>query len=633
MCKTHFGQPLNAPDIRSMSENNYLVSARKYRPQDWDSVVGQSGITQTLQKAISLGTIAQAYLFCGPRGVGKTTSARIFARAINGFEPDDDAMAFNVFELDAASNNKVEDIRSIVEQVRIPPQYGTYKVYIIDEVHMLSQAAFNAFLKTLEEPPPHAVFILATTEKHKILPTILSRCQIFDFHRITVPDMVLHLQEIAIKEGVKTTPEALHVIAAKADGALRDALSMFDQLIAFAGKDLTYDIVTEQLHVLDHDVYFEVLDFALNSNIPDSLLLFDNVLARGFDAHHFLSGLGNHLRSLMVCRDERTLKLMEATPEVKAKFSEQAANADLHFIVDALSITNEADTQYRMSQHQRLLVELAVMKICSLKGPSNSDNQKPLPSAEKKKSFNELIPPSNLKKIAQKEPVPIEPVQAEVVQADVVQADIVQENLIQDVGIEVIDKIEEPVQVKPVQVKPISSVQVESAVTKSKKIVSGGLRGGGMKLAGKSKNLAETIDSSSKIDENEVDESWSEEVTIDKVKAAWDLFVEGHRISKRVSLVSTLTMCELDLKDNVVVFNVLNSLQEEQLNDERADLLFHLRKTVKNALLELSIEIIKSEDGNDEPKVFLTDKERYMEMIKKNPNLDELRKRLDLDLG
>ena len=633
MCKTHFGQPLNAPDIRSMSENNYLVSARKYRPQDWDSVVGQSGITQTLQKAISLGTIAQAYLFCGPRGVGKTTSARIFARAINGFEPDDDAMAFNVFELDAASNNKVEDIRSIVEQVRIPPQYGTYKVYIIDEVHMLSQAAFNAFLKTLEEPPPHAVFILATTEKHKILPTILSRCQIFDFHRITVPDMVLHLQEIAIKEGVKTTPEALHVIAAKADGALRDALSMFDQLIAFAGKDLSYEIVTEQLHVLDHDVYFEVLDFALNSNIPDSLLLFDHVLARGFDAHHFLSGLGNHLRNLMVCRDERTLKLMEATPEVKSKFSEQAANADLRFIVDALSITNEADTQYRISQHQRLLVELAVMKICSLKGPPNSDNQKPLPSAEKKKSFNELIPPSNLKKSAQKEPVPIEPVQA-----DVVQEKVVQENLIQEEDIKVIDKIEEPVQVEPVQVepvaiKPISSVPVNSSVPKSKKIVSGGLRGGGMKLAGKSKNLAETIDSSAKSDENEVDESWSEKVTIEKVKSAWDLFVEGHRIAKRVSLVSTLTMCELDLKDNVVVFNVLNSLQEEQLNDERADLLFHLRKTVRNALLELSIEIIKSEDGHDEPKVFLTDKERYMEMIKKNPNLDELRKRLDLDLG
>jgi len=566
-----------------MSENNYLVSARKYRPQDWDSVVGQSGITQTLQKAISSCTIAQAYLFCGPRGVGKTTCARIFARAINGFEPDDDAMAFNVFELDAASNNKVEDIRSIVEQVRIPPQHGVYKVYIIDEVHMLSQSAFNAFLKTLEEPPPHAVFILATTEKHKILPTILSRCQIFDFHRITVPDIVSSLQEIAVKEGVKTTPEALHIIAAKADGALRDALSMFDQLIAFAGKELTYDIVTEQLHVLDNDTYFEIVDFALNANIPDSLLLFDSVLARGFDAHHFLSGLGNHLRSLMVCRDPRTLKLMEATPEVKTKFSEQASIADLHFIVDALSITNEADTQYRTSQHQRLLVELAVMKICSLK--SSSEN--PLPSVEKKKSFNELIPPDLTSVVEVKEK-------------------------------------EKP---KPIAKQAVSPVPV------AKKVESGKLRGGGVKLAGKSKSLSETGKSDIDNKENEVDESWKEEVTIEKIKAAWDLFIDIHKKSKRVSLVSTLTMCELELKGNVVIFNVLNELQEVQLNDERTDLLFHLRKNVKNSLIELSIKVIPSEDGDDAPKTFLTDKERYMDMVKKNPSLDDLRKRLDLDLG
>ena len=356
-----------------MSDTQYLVSARKYRPQDWGEVVGQDGITQTLKQAISSGQIAQAYLFCGPRGVGKTTSARIFARAINGFSPDDDALSFNVFELDAASNNKVEDIRSIVEQVRIPPQNGKYKVYIIDEVHMLSQAAFNAFLKTLEEPPSHAVFILATTEKHKILPTILSRCQIFDFHRISVPSMVSHLKEIATKEGVNASEEGLHVIAAKADGALRDSLSMFDQLVAFAGKDLTYEVVTEQLHVLDHDTYFEVIDFALTANIPDSLLLFDNVLARGFDAHHFLTGLGSHLRNLMVCRDAKTLALFEATPEVKKKYAEQAAKANLYFIVGALDVVNEADTQYRTSQHQRLLVELAIMKICSLQ------------SAEKKK--------------------------------------------------------------------------------------------------------------------------------------------------------------------------------------------------------------------------------------------------------
>ena len=583
-----------------MSENNYLVSARKYRPQDWDSVVGQSGITQTLQKAISSGTIAQAYLFCGPRGVGKTTSARIFARAINGFAPDDDAMAFNVFELDAASNNKVEDIRSIVEQVRIPPQHGVYKVYIIDEVHMLSQAAFNAFLKTLEEPPAHAVFILATTEKHKILPTILSRCQIFDFHRITVPDIVSSLQEIAVKEGVKTTPEALHVIAAKADGALRDALSMFDQLIAFAGKELTYDIVTEQLHVLDHDTYFKIIDFALSANIPDSLLLFDSVLARDFDAHHFLSGLGNHGRSLMVCRDSRTLQLMEATPEVKTRFSEQASLTDLHFIVDALSITNESDTQYRTSQQQRLLVELAVMKICSLKGSSEN----PLPSVEKKKSFNELIPPDLEGVVEVNEKPKLKDKQA--------------------VSFVIPTPTPAP---KPQKLKEISSVPV------AKKVVSGKLRGGGVKLAGKSKSLSETVNSDFDNKENELDESWKEEVTIEKIKAALVLFIDIHKKAKRVSLVSTLTMCELELKGNVVIFNVLNALQEVQLNDERTDLLFHFRKNVKNSFIELSINVIPSEDGDDAPKTFLTDKERYMDMVKKNPSLDVLRKRLDLDLG
>ena len=348
-----------------MSEQPYLVSARKYRPQAWDAVVGQSGITQTLQQSIASGQIAQAYLFCGPRGVGKTTSARIFARAINGFDVQDEAMSFNVFELDAASNNKVEDIRSIVDQVRIPPQQGKYKVYIIDEVHMLSQAAFNAFLKTLEEPPAHAVFILATTEKHKILPTILSRCQIFDFHRITVPDAVAHLQHIATQEGVNAEEEALHVIAQKADGALRDALSMFDQLVAFAGKNLTYQAVTEQLHVLDHDTYFTLTDQALASDIPGAMLLFNDVMARGFDAHHFITGWANHLRNLMVCRDPQTLKLVEATDDVKAKFQDQASRADLFFLVGGLDVLNQADVQYRGSQHQRLLVELALMQICS----------------------------------------------------------------------------------------------------------------------------------------------------------------------------------------------------------------------------------------------------------------------------
>ena len=616
LCKTTLVMRSLAPDIRGMSDTPYLVSARKYRPQDWESVVGQDGITQTLQQAISSNQIAQAYLFCGPRGVGKTTSARIFARAINQFAPDDDAMAFNVFELDAASNNKVEDIRSIVEQVRIPPQHGTYKVYIIDEVHMLSQAAFNAFLKTLEEPPPHAVFILATTEKHKILPTILSRCQIFDFHRITVPDIVTHLQEIAVKEGVETTEAALHVIASKADGALRDALSMFDQLVAFAGKNLTYEVVTEQLHVLDHDTFFEFIDFALQSNISDSLLLFDGVLARGFDAHHFLSGLGNHIRNLMVCRDVSTLKLMEATPEVKTRFSAQSAQTDLHFIIDALTVVNEADVQYRTSQHQRLLVELAVMKICSLQGGFDST----LPSAKKKKRTDALISPASAPTsspaaatIPVPAPVPV-PAPAPV-----------------SVSAPVPVPVPAPA---PVSVSAPAPAPVPAPVPApaSAPVVSGKLRGGGVKLAGKSKHFAEAPDSSVKKVEIDIDQTWKEKVTAEGLKLAWDLFVEKQRVHKRVSLVSTLKMCAYELKGNVVCFRVVNALQEAQLDGERTDLLNHLRKEVRNAALELSIEIAASNEGEEDGVTYFSEKERYQKMVDKNPTLEELRKRLDLDL-
>jgi DNA polymerase-3 subunit gamma/tau len=638
LCKTTLVMRSLAPDIRRMSDTPYLVSARKYRPQDWESVVGQDGITQTLQQAISSNQIAQAYLFCGPRGVGKTTSARIFARAINQFAPDDDAMAFNVFELDAASNNKVEDIRSIVEQVRIPPQHGTYKVYIIDEVHMLSQAAFNAFLKTLEEPPPHAVFILATTEKHKILPTILSRCQIFDFHRITVPDIVTHLQEIAVKEGVETTEAALHVIASKADGALRDALSMFDQLIAFAGKNLTYEVVTEQLHVLDHDTFFEFIDFALQSNISDSLLLFDGVLARGFDAHHFLSGLGNHIRNLMVCRDVSTLKLMEATPEVKTRFSEQSAQTDLHFIIDALSVVNEADVQYRTSQHQRLLVELAVMKICSLQGGFDST----LPSAEKKKRTDALISPASAPTSSPAAatvpvsapapaPVPVStpaPAPVPVSASASVSAPIpapAPEPVPAPVSVSAPAPAPEPVPASVPAPEPLP-------VPAPSPVVSGKLRGGGVKLAGKSKHFAEATDSSVKKIEIDIDQTWKEKVTAEGLKLAWDLFVEKQRVNKRVSLVSTLKMCAYELKGNVVCFRVVNALQEAQLDGERTDLLNHLRKEVRNAALELSIEIAASNEGEEDGVSYFSEKERYQKMVDKNPTLEELRKRLDLDL-
>lgn len=349
---------------------NFVVSARKYRPLGFDEVVGQSHITTTLKNAIDNNHLAQALLFCGPRGVGKTTCARILARMVNGMmETDnvDSSNALNIYELDAASNNSVDDIRNLIDQVRYPPQQGNFKVYIIDEVHMLSNQAFNAFLKTLEEPPSYAIFILATTEKHKVIPTILSRCQIFDFNRIEISDITWQLKQIAEKENIEAEEEALHLIAQKADGALRDALSIFDLIVTFSsGNKVTYQDAIKNLHILDYDYFFKVTDFLQSENLPESLLLFNEILKEGFDGHNFIVGLAEHLRNVMVCKDPQTVKLLEVSENVQKKYIEQSNVASLSFILSALNILNICDLNYKASKNQRLHVELALMKIAYL---------------------------------------------------------------------------------------------------------------------------------------------------------------------------------------------------------------------------------------------------------------------------
>ena len=367
---------------------NYIVSARKYRPATFESVVGQHALTITLKNAIATGKLAHAYLFCGPRGVGKTTCARIFAKTINCQTPTAEGEAcnqcesclafneqrsYNIHELDAASNNSVEDIRSLIEQVRIPPQIGKYKVYIIDEVHMLSQAAFNAFLKTLEEPPHHAIFILATTEKHKILPTILSRCQIYDFNRIGIKDTIDHLQYVAKLEHINAEPEALNVIALKADGGMRDALSIFDQVVSFTGGNITYKSVIENLNVLDYEYYFKLTDLLLENKVPESMLLFNDVLKKGFDGSHFITGLSSHFRDLLVSKDPSTLQLLEVGAGIRDRYKEQAQKCDQKFLYRAMKLCNDCDLNYRASKNKRLLVELTLIQCAQLTLPDADD--------------------------------------------------------------------------------------------------------------------------------------------------------------------------------------------------------------------------------------------------------------------
>ncbi len=395
---------------------NYIVSARKYRPQTFKSVVGQLSLTTTLKNAITSGHLAHAYLFCGPRGVGKTTCARIFAKTINcehltaeheacneceSCVSFNEQRSYNIHELDAASNNSVDDIRTLIDQVRIPPQIGKYSVYIVDEVHMLSSGAFNAFLKTLEEPPAHAIFILATTEKHKILPTILSRCQIYDFNRITISDTVKHLQYVAESEGVQVESNALHVVAQKSDGGMRDALSIFDQLVSFCGNNISYQATIDNLNVLDYEYYFKLVDAMLGANVSASLLLFNDVLNKGFDGQHFITGFSAHLRDLLVSKDAATLQLLEVGENIAVRYHEQSKVCSNEFIFQALKFSNDCDLNYRLSRNKRLLVEIALIKICQL-----NDEKKKLILNEERTPLKALVPDEAVSSPAVQTPAP-----------------------------------------------------------------------------------------------------------------------------------------------------------------------------------------------------------------------------------
>jgi len=573
-----------------MAKEKYTVSALKYRPNSWDTIIGQQNIATTLKQAIDSDQLAQAYLFCGPRGVGKTSTARLFAKAINlKHDPKLTDFTYNIYELDAASNNQVDDIRNLNDQVRIPPQKGMYKVYIIDEVHMLSQSAFNAFLKTLEEPPPHAIFILATTEKHKIIPTILSRCQVYDFHRISISDTVLHLESIAKKEGVKVESEALHVIAEKADGALRDALSCFDLMVNFTSGNITYSEVVKNLNILDYDYYFKFTDFIKENLIHDSLLLFSEIIAKGFDGRLFLNGLASHLRNLMVSKDDRTVKILDHTKETIDKFMIQAKDFENEFITDLLTLVNEADSIYKTSQNQRLHVEILIMKLCS-KGVQ-----------KKKSKFLDapIVSPS------QNEKTDVEPV--------------LKDN--SSIGNEI------PVVDIP-ETKKTTYEITKSEIIRPKTSLSIKKRSAAASITGIRKKINEDLNA--EIKDSEIKVAEKTEFTQNKLEEKWLEFAEIKKKEGKIGLFTTLNKQKPKLnKDFSITFIIDSEVQKMEFQTQNQFLLDFLRLELKNGQIKLNLEITKS----DSPKLTqLTSRERFFQMADKNPDLHTFKEKFDLDI-
>lgn len=601
---------------------NFIVSARKYRPATFDTVVGQQSITNTLKNAIRNQHLAQAFLFCGPRGVGKTTCARILAKTINcmniseNIEPCDEcescvsfneSASFNIHELDAASNNSVEDIRNLVEQVRIPPQVGQFKVYIIDEVHMLSQAAFNAFLKTLEEPPAYAKFILATTEKHKIIPTILSRCQIFDFKRITVEDIAKHIAYVAEKEHVTFEPNALHIIAQKADGALRDALSIFDQIVSFSGNNITYQNVIENLNVLDYDYYFRIVDYLLNNDTTNTLLTTNEIIENGFDGQHFLIGLGEHLRNLLVCKDPATIKLLEVSDDFRERYAQQAQNCSIDFLLKSLEIMSSCDINYKSSNNKRLHLELAMMQLCTL-SLNSGQAQKPAAAAPPvKKAVKENTPaPASPSATTTAATPPDTPPTATPPPPSTTDA-----------------------------ATPPPSPQVEKPAKEEKSVEKGAepetpatqtMYNGPGTISIKKAAEKEKEENNKVEEENEAFKPEAE-FTQEQLAEAWKVY--AIKVSGKLpSFASALTKYQPKLKDDhTIVFKTDNKIiagDHINLND----LLGHLKKELNNYRIELKTEITKMEEGN---KAY-TDREKFDQMAKKNPSLLKLKNELDLEI-
>ena len=571
-----------------MSEEKYIVSALKYRPSSWDTIVGQENIAKTLQQAIESDQLAQAYLFCGPRGVGKTSTARLFAKAINlKHDPELEDFSYNIYELDAASNNQVDDIRNLNDQVRIPPQKGKYKVYIIDEVHMLSQSAFNAFLKTLEEPPPHAVFILATTEKHKIIPTILSRCQVYDFHRISIADMVQHLQQIAEKESVKIELEALHVIAEKADGALRDALSCFDLMVNFCEGDISYKKVIQNLNILDHDYYFKLVDMMVENKIHDTLLLFAEILSKGFDGKLFISGMATHLRSLMMSKDERTLQIMDYSNDLKQKFAKQANVLDAQDITQMLTLLSETEVNYKSSQNQRLLIEVVLMQLCSIKD-------------QKKKANSIAILPPNFIDLEHSSPE----AQKVEVSYDKEQTKIEKQNS-QETKEENLTKI-----ITPRKSSTIKKRSLTSSIS--------GLRKQFNEIEEKvHKDEQQLINSNSKFSSRLLEEKWMN-------------FAETRKKEGKMGLYTTLTKTSPVLSNDFLVeFHLDSEVQKMELQNETQSLLDFLRKELNNGSIQLKLHVSALENQKISQ---LTSRERFFQMAEKNPDLHLFKEEFDLDI-